>query len=75
MTLDQWLSDLYAADKKHHLAEPLVLFKAALTTDTGLMAEAEAKLRDLNGMIRIRGERACAYSTRYRDYLKEVLAA
>lgn len=75
LTLDQWLSKLYQADLHSHLAVPLAAFKAALTADPeGLTVQAQARMQDLDDMIRIRGRKACAYSAKYDDYLHEALS-
>lgn len=73
-TLDNWLAELYTADTKSQLLLPHISkFKDALGTDATLLANAKIKLTSLNAMIETRGETACAYSTKYRNYLREVL--
>lgn len=71
-SLDIWLSILYKADISDKLAVQMEQFKDALTVDpTGLAAQAQSRLKELNEMIAVRGERACAYSTKYRNFLQE----
>jgi len=74
MTLDQWLSKLYTADKKNQLPRPMADFKAAVVDSQILAITAKDRLKELDALVDTRGEKACAYSTEYRKYLREALA-
>lgn len=74
VTLDQWLTHLYQAERHSQLQPALNSFRAAIAADVrGLGAQAQTQLVELNAMIATRGERACAYSTKYRNYLQDAL--
>lgn len=74
VTLDQWLTYLYNADRRNILPSALDSFRAAIAADTqGLGAQAQTQLTELNAMIAARGEQACDYSTKYRNYLQAAL--
>lgn len=74
LTLDQWLGKLYQADIRLKTTTMIADFKTAIAGDSDLRAKAQVKLAELNDMISVRGKGACAYSTKYRNYLKEALA-
>lgn len=74
VSLDGWLGNIYQDDNKGRSVAAIAAFKVALGLDANLMATARARLIALNEMISVRGERACAYSTKYRNYLQEALA-
>ena len=74
MTLDEWLSKIYAADLQGHFQSQMDFFHGALSRDKELLTAAQLKLIELNKLVEARGETACAYSTKYRDYLKEALS-
>ena len=73
MTLDNWLSQLYSLEGQAKLVLQLAAFKTALADDPVLKAEAQQKYASLQQMIAARSEQACAFSTKYRNYLQEVL--
>jgi hypothetical protein len=75
MNLDDWLSQLYKMDNRAQLAQYMPDFKAALAASPDLMAAAQARLVELDALIKKRSERACAYSTKYWKYLTEALAS
>ena len=74
MTLDQWLSDVYKAEIRGSRHIPMTAFRAALAEDNGLRGQAQTRLNELDALVDARGERACAYSSKYREFLKEALA-
>lgn len=67
--LDEWLSTLYQASLKKQLDEKLTDFKAALNMDDEMKQAATTKMKELDLLIAKRGPRACAFSTRYHNYL------
>ena len=73
-SLDTWLSQLYSAYTKQQLPSKMEAFKAAFAVDTDLLAAAQQRLQGLNAMIAARGEQACAFSTKYRNFLQEAIA-
>lgn len=74
MTVDDYLAAIYSADRKNNKFPALNAFIEALTADPALKSSAQAKLTELNTMIKARGVIACTFSTKYRHYLKEALA-
>jgi uncharacterized protein YbgA (DUF1722 family) len=75
MTLDNWLSQLYSLEGQAKQVLQLAAFKTALAGDSTLMAAAQQKYTSLQSMIAARSEQACAFSTKYRNYLQEALGA
>ena len=74
VTLDDWLAAIYRADL-HNQKDPVVSqFVTALGGNSSLKTAAEARLAELNAMIAARGELACSFSTKYRNYLTTVLS-
>lgn len=74
ISLEKWLAILYMADHKNQLETQMHAFRAAIAADVSTLgAAAQKKLTDLNNLIESRGERACAYSTKYRNYLRDAL--
>lgn len=71
MTLEQWLSKIYAEDIKNDRTAAVADFQTALTNDDALRAEAQARLNELDALVNARGEGACAFSTKYRVFLQE----
>lgn len=72
--IDHLLSTAYALDNKGQRAASVAGIKAALEADAALLASAQAKLVELNSLIEVRGKQACAFSTKYWEYLTEALA-
>ena len=73
MTVENWLSLIYGQDKKGNSAIVIGDFKNALEKDAALLTAANQRLNDLDALIKARGEKACAYSTKYRTYLQKAL--
>ena len=73
--LDALLSNTYTADIKGKKAAAISDFKTAVQGDAFLAASAQARLKELDDLITTRGVQACAFSTKYWQYLKEVLDA
>lgn len=73
-TLDGWLSAIYKADMCGQKDSVLEQFSTVLGLSPSLTTEARARLVELNTMIDARGELACSFSTRYRNYLAAVLS-
>lgn len=72
LNIDQWLTALYDADRKNKLEAKLNELRAAIADDMfGLGVAGREKLAELKDMIAARGEQACAFSTKYRNYLVE----
>jgi len=74
LTLDEWLGKLYQAEARKKLPAAVEEFKNKLGASVDLSAQARFRLASLEEMIAARGERACAFSTAYRNYLREALA-
>lgn len=74
LTLDQWLGKVYQADIKLQGATMVAEFKAAIAADPDLAAAAQERLKQLNALVAKRGERACAYSAKYRNFLQQVFS-
>jgi len=74
MTIDTYLSEIYAADIRGNKIAALTDLQVALAANPALMIEAQVKQKELNDLIEARGVQACAYSTKYNEYLNEVLA-
>ena len=72
--LDALLSNTYTADIKGHRTSAVADMKAAIEADAELAAAARERLVELSSMINARGKQACAYSTKYWEYLTEALA-
>lgn len=72
-TLDALLSNTYTADIRGQRVSAVTDFVAAIGADSALAAEAAVHLKELDALVEARGEGACAYSTKYREYLHEVL--
>ena len=73
MTLDDWLARIYKADLRGNREAEVAELIDAVGGDSALLADAQARLVELDALIAARTEQACAYSTKYRVYLKEVL--
>ena len=73
MKIDDWMSRIYKADLRGNREAEAAEFKDALGEDTALTTAAMLKLKDLDDLIAARGEGACAYSSKYRVYLREAL--
>lgn len=71
--LNDWLAKLYRDDIKKNKTAGIADFRIAILGDAELGHQALARRDELNAMIKARGERACAFSTKYRDYLQEAL--
>jgi hypothetical protein len=74
LTLDQWLAKLYQVDIRLDISPTMSDFKVAIAASTDLRTEATTRLTALDGLVVARGEGACAYSTKYRSYLREALS-
>ncbi len=74
LTLDEWLGKLYQAEARKRLPAAIAEFKDKLGASVDLSAQARSRLASLEKMIAARGEHACAFSTAYRNYLREALA-
>lgn len=72
--LDTWLGKIYQADIKNNRAALVSEFKGVLGADAALMTAAKDRLVYLDALIKKRGEKACAYSSKYRIFLQEALA-
>lgn len=72
--LEALLSNTYTADVKGDKMAALGDLKAAIHASADLTASARSRFKELDDLIQARGEGACAYSTKYWGYLKEVLA-
>lgn len=73
MTLDQWLSAIYQADIRGDRSAEIAKFMTAVVGDPALQKAAVENLKELNALIAARGEQACAYSSKYRIFLREAL--
>lgn len=73
-TLDALLSNTYTADIKGHRAAAVADMKVAILADAILATAARERLTELSALITARGQQACAYSTKYWEYLTEALA-
>jgi len=73
MTLEQWLSALYAAENRGQLPQAQTDFASALEKNATLKAAAHLKLMELQELYTARGDLACAFSAKYRQYLLGVL--
>lgn len=75
MTLDDWLARIYKADLRGNREAEVAELTDATNEDPALLASAQTRLTELDALIAARTEQACAYSTKYRVYLKEVLGS
>ena len=73
VTLDEWLSAAYTADLKGKGAAAIAAFRTALADSPSLVTAAQSRLVELNALVSARGQSACAYSTKYWNYLNEAL--
>lgn len=73
MKLDDLLSQTYHAELRGQRLEAIDRLKAYIKEDPLLLAAAQAKIILLDELISVRGDMACAFSTRYCKYLHEVL--
>lgn len=73
MTLDEWLSKIYTADLQGHYKLMFDQFYTALENDKELLNAATSRFAELHKIMEARGSRACAFSYKYYDYLKEAL--
>ena len=74
MTLDDYLGKAYALDIKGQHAAAISLLAAAINEDPSISVQAIARLAELNALLEARGPLACAFSTKYQQYLSEALA-
>ena len=75
VTLDDWLSSIYQADIRGQRSAKIADFKAALTANETLRGAAQKRQEEINSMIAARGELACSFSAKYRNFLQEALTA
>lgn len=76
LTIEDYLSQIYAADVKGNgdKTTEINALKTAMGGDTDLLASARARFTALTALIAARGTGACAYSTKYQEYLTEALS-
>lgn len=75
IALDIWLADVYHLDFHGKRTAAIANFATALAADEDLKAAAKLRVRELDDLVRERGETACTYSTKHRMYIHEALGA
>lgn len=71
VTLDDWLGQIYTADRKGIRETAIIGFKAAIAGNPALKTEAQNRLAEYKNLIQARGRATCSFSAKYHDFLEE----